>query len=71
MAKLKDRGPLILILLIGGILLFSNLDLYDIWGDEVFSFPKGDTFPEMLTWAKWVPSQVHPPLYNFLQFFWD
>ncbi len=71
MAEAKAWVPLILILLLGGVLLFSHLDLYDIWGDEVFSFPKGDTFAEVFTWAKWVPSQVHPPLYNFLQFFWE
>ena len=37
-----------MILLLGAFLLFSNLDLYDIWGDEIFTFPKGDSYSEVL-----------------------
>lgn len=62
---------LALILILGAILLFADLDRYDYWGDESLTFPKGNTFAEVLKFSKLVPSQVHPPLYNFLQFTWN
>ncbi|MCX6639542.1 MAG: glycosyltransferase family 39 protein [bacterium] len=60
-----------LILLVGAILLFANLGLYDIWGDEVFTFPKGRNLSEVLSTTKSIAITVHPPLYNFLHYFWQ
>jgi len=65
------RVCLILILGLGAFFLLYDLSRYDLWGDEVLSFPKGDNFAQILQWVKWVPSQVHPPLYNVLQYFWS
>ncbi|MBU0518885.1 glycosyltransferase family 39 protein [bacterium] len=70
MTDKAQRVLLLLVLALGALLLFFDLDRYDLWGDEVLSFPKGETFSQMLEWVKWVPSQVHPPLYNVVQFFW-
>ncbi|TKJ40850.1 hypothetical protein CEE37_07770 [candidate division LCP-89 bacterium B3_LCP] len=62
---------LLIVLLLGGLFLFTDLDRYDYWGDESLTFPKGETFADVLKYSKLVPSQVHPPLYNFLQFTWN
>lgn len=62
--------PLGLILILGGVLLFANLDLYDIWGDEALTFPKGNNVGEVIEYTKLVGGTVHPPIYSLLQFSW-
>jgi uncharacterized membrane protein len=66
----KQKIPLVLILLLGAVLLFANLGLYDLWGDEVFSFPKGNSFAEALAHSKVVQVSVHPPLHLLMQYVW-
>ncbi len=68
MTKTTEWLILCVILILGGILLFSNLDLYDIWGDEIFTFPKGTNYKEVLEYTKAIAITVHPPFYNFIQF---
>ncbi len=64
------RGAILLILLIGGILLFYHLDLYDVWGDEALTYPKGETIGDVFTYVKHAGGTVHPPLYSLVQFAW-
>jgi 4-amino-4-deoxy-L-arabinose transferase-like glycosyltransferase len=68
MSKKTEWLLLAVICLVGGTLLFANLDLYDIWGDETFTFPKGSNIHEVIAYTKMVAITVHPPLYNIIQF---
>lgn len=68
--KASEWFPLALILLLGGVLLFYNLDLYDIWGDEALTFPKGENFGEVIKYTQLAGGTVHPPIYSLLQFGW-
>jgi uncharacterized membrane protein len=66
----KHRLILGMILLLGGVLLFIHLGLFDLWGDEVFTYPKGSNLSEVVAHTKIVRMAVHPPLYNILHYTW-
>lgn len=68
--KNTDRILVLVVLAIGAILLFWNLELYDIWGDEALTFPKGNNFADIIKYTKLVSATVHPPTYSLVQFAW-
>jgi uncharacterized membrane protein len=70
MGDKKYRLILAAILCLGGVLLFIHLGLFDLWGDEVFTYPKGHNLSEVVAHTKIVRNAVHPPLYNILHFLW-
>jgi hypothetical protein len=63
-----QRNPLIWALPLQALLLFSNLDLLDPWGDEWFTIT---TVPEPLgRLIASVAENIHPPLYFMLLHYW-
>jgi hypothetical protein len=62
------RNPLVWALPLQAILLFSNLDLLDPWGDEWFTLT---TVPQPVSQVvSTVAGNIHPPLYYVLLHYW-
>jgi uncharacterized membrane protein len=70
MIEKKEYWILGAILLLGAVLLFSNLNLYDVWGDEVLTFPKGQSLQEVIEYTKHAGGTIHPPIYSLVQYLW-
>jgi hypothetical protein len=63
-----QRNPLVWALPLQALLLLSNLDLLDPWGDEWFTLT---TAPEPLSQVvSRVAENIHPPLYFVLLHYW-
>ena len=63
-----QRNPLVWALPLQALLLLSNLDLLDPWGDEWFTLT---TVPEPLSQVvSTVAGNIHPPLYYVLLHYW-
>ena len=61
-----QRNPLVLALPLQAVLLLSNLDLLDPWGDESFQLTH---VPEPLNQIVFA-DPMNPPLYNMLLHYW-
>src|SRR5690242_15337838 len=60
--------PLIAVLCVQALLLFHNLDLLPVWGDEVFTLRTvSHSLREIVTILE---HDIHPPLYYFLLHWW-
>src|SRR5262245_7582412 len=63
-----QRNPLVWALPLQALLLFSNLDLLDPWGDEWFTLT---TVPQPVSEiVSTVAGNIHPPLYYVLLHYW-
>ena len=63
-----QRNPLVWALPLQALLLLSNLDLLDPWGDEWFTLT---TVPQPLSQVvSTVAGNIHPPLYYVLLHYW-
>src|SRR5262249_37348931 len=63
-----QRNPLIWALPLQALLLLSNLDLLDPWGDELFTLT---AVPEPLSQVvSTVAGNIHPPFYFVLLHYW-
>ena len=67
-ARNVQLNPLVWALPLQALLLFSNLDLLDPWGDEWFTLT---TVPEQVSQiVSTVAGNIHPPLYYLLLHYW-